>query len=92
MVGNFLKNTKQIFTTGEGRLSSKRVFGGFGWCVILWVLIYCTLKDKEAPAITEIICIVSASLMGIGVVEPYFKPKDKHTATPHEAQDSDGTT
>ena len=67
----------QVFQTPQGRWSSKRFFGGLGFTVVLGVLVYCTLTHTEAPAITEIVCIVSASLMGIGVVEPYFRQRTR---------------
>ena len=67
----------QIFTAASGRLSSKRVCGFLGWVVVLSINIYCTLKHTEAPEITEVVCIVSASLLGIGVIEPYFRSKKK---------------
>lgn len=70
----------QIFSAASGRLSSKRIFGAMGWMVVLFVNIYCTLKHTEAPEITEVVCIVSASLMGIGVIEPYFQSKKRKSA------------
>ena len=67
----------QVFQTPQGRWSSKRFFGGLGFTVVLGVLVYCTCTQTEAPEITEVVCIVSASLMGIGVVEPYFRQRTK---------------
>ena len=48
-----------------------------GWMVCLWVLIHCTLKHVEAPVITEVIVIVSATLMGVGIFDSYGKKKIK---------------
>lgn len=45
--------------------------------VCLWVLIHCTLKHVEAPVITEVIVIVSATLMGVGIFDSYGKKKIK---------------
>lgn len=72
---DFLNIVKQVFCSPDGRLSSKRVFGGMGWMVCLWVLIHCTLKHVEAPVITEVIVIVSATLMGVGIFDSYGKKK-----------------
>lgn len=79
----------QIFTTSEGRVSSKRACGVGGWVCALWVMIHCTLEHSEAPEITEVIVIVSASLMGIGVIEPYFQSKKRarHDRTEREHED-----
>lgn len=74
----------QIFTTSEGRVSSKRACGVAGWVCALWVMIHCTLEHSEAPEITEVIVIVSASLMGIGIIEPYFQSKKR---TRHDHRD-----
>lgn len=77
----------QVFQSPQGRWSSKRFFGGLGFTVVLGVLIYCTYTHTEAPGITEMVCIVSASLMGIGVVEPYFKQSG--VATRQKRRDED---
>ena len=74
---DFLSIVKQVFCSPDGRLSSKRVFGGMGWMVCLWVLIHCTLKHVEAPVITEVIVIVSATLMGVGIFEKKKKKNMK---------------
>lgn len=75
---------RQIFTAASGRLSSKRVCGFMGWVTVLGINIYCTLNHTEAPEITEVVCIVSASLMGIGVIEPYFRSKGRTRPRHHE--------
>lgn len=75
---------RQIFTAASGRLSSKRVCGFMGWVTVLGINIYCTLNHTEAPEITEVVCIVSASLMGIGVIEPYFRSKGHRQSPSHE--------
>ena len=67
----------QVFQTPQGRWSSKRFFGGLGFTMVLGVMCFCTYSHTEAPSITEIVCIVSASLMGIGVVEPYFRQRTR---------------
>ncbi len=72
----------QIFTGARGDVSSKRVFGALGWCVVLWSVVYCTLNNVQAPDITEYVAIVSASLLGIGVFEGYNWNKSKVNAPP----------
>lgn len=79
----------QVFQSPQGRWSSKRFFGGLGFMVVLGVLIYCTYTHTEAPEITEIVCIVSASLMGIGVIEPYFRSKPKVVRHQYPDQDEE---
>ncbi len=74
----------QVFTTTDDRVSSRRVWGALGWVVVIGINIYCTIKHTEAPEITEIVCIVSASLLGIGVIEPYFKSKKGPKIVSHE--------
>jgi hypothetical protein len=83
------KNFLQVFQTPSGRLSSKRIAGFTGWCVVLWVLIHCTLSHVEAPVITEVICIVSASLLGIGIFDKRIKAKaeNEREAPPEDAGD-----
>ena len=62
----FMKNLtnfiKLMFTSQSG-ISSKRVSGFTGWLVFMGILIYCTIKNQEAPVITYTLAITSPFVM-----------------------------
>lgn len=72
----FMKNLtnfiKLMFTSQSG-ISSKRVSGFTGWLVFMGILIYCTIKNQEAPVITDTLAICSTALLGIETVTSIWR-------------------
>ena len=58
---------KQMITSGSG-VSSKRVAGIIGWMAFIWVIIYCTIQDKQAPLMAETLAICSSALLGLETI------------------------
>ncbi len=69
---NFLK---QLVTAHTG-VSSKRVCGVIGFLVIITVVLYCTLNDKQAPEIMESFIYAVCLLLGIDSVTGIFYKKN----------------
>lgn len=69
---NFLK---QLVTAHTG-ISSKRVCGVLGFLVIIAVVLYCTLNDKQAPEIMESFIYAVCLLLGIDSVTGIFYKKN----------------
>lgn len=59
---------RTIFVKNSGGISSKRVMGILGWLVVLIILIFGFILDKNIPEFAEMIAITSASLLGIDCV------------------------
>ena len=59
---------RTIFIKNSGGISSKRVMGILGWLVVLIILIFGFILDKNIPEFAEMIAITSASLLGIDCV------------------------
>jgi len=72
---NRIVNFFKAILAANGGISSKRFCGVLGWVIILGVYIYCTVTRIQAPDMTEELIFVSASLLGMGVFEDYFKNK-----------------
>lgn len=73
----------QLFT-GNKSISSKRVCGFTGWMVSVFICLWCTFTNVEAPQITDMLFICSTSLLGVEAVTSIFhksteivKEKDK---------------
>ena len=54
---------KQMLTSGSG-VSSKRVAGIIGWISFIWVIIYCTIQERQAPLMADTLAICSSALLG----------------------------
>ena len=72
-VSEFIKSMLQ--SPNGDIISSKRACGLIGFINTLLVNDYCAIVHAEAPAITETIAILSAALLGVGILEPYFSHK-----------------
>lgn len=64
---------KEIFTAPSGMMSSKRISGVAGIIVCLGVLIYCTIKVIEAPALADTVLLTSSGLLGVDSVASIWK-------------------
>lgn len=65
--------TKMV-TAGSG-LSSKRVCGFLGWVACIFVLIYATIKQIQAPEIFSITAISVLGLLGVDSITSIWKQK-----------------
>lgn len=77
----------KALTAGSG-LSSKRLCGCLGWAVCLFCVMWCTIKNVEAPMVVDSVLIASTSLLGIDSVTGIWKRGEnshKVTASSGEA-------
>lgn len=65
---------RKIFES-KSEVSSKRVCGFIGWIVCNILVIYCSITNKEAPDIAEILMFCSLSLLGLDSITSIFKTK-----------------
>ena len=61
----------QLFT-GNKAISSKRVCGFTGWMLSLFICLWCTLSNVEAPQIIDMLFICSTSLLGVEAITSIF--------------------
>lgn len=61
----------QLFT-GNKAISSKRVCGFTGWMLSLFICLWCTLSNIEAPQIVDMLFICSTSLLGVEAITSIF--------------------
>lgn len=67
---------KQIIMSHSG-VSSKRVCGIIGFAVTVFVLLYCTILEVQAPIMIETFIYAICLLLGIDSVTGIFKKFDK---------------
>jgi hypothetical protein len=70
----FMKHSEfwvQLFT-GNKSISSKRVCGFTGWMVSVFICLWCTFSNVEAPQIADMLFICSTSLLGVEAVTSIF--------------------
>lgn len=63
---------KQIVASHSG-ISSKRICGVIGFFVIVFIILYCTFKQIQAPDIIEPFIFAICLLLGIDSVTGIFK-------------------
>lgn len=63
--------------TSNSDASSKRTNGTIGFQSVIVIQFLCFIFNKEAPDITELILIVSATLLGLGLMEGIYKKGGK---------------
>jgi hypothetical protein len=61
--------------TSHSGISSKRVCGVLGFLVIIFVVIYCTVNDIEAPSMIDDFIYAICLLLGIDSVTSIWKNK-----------------
>lgn len=61
----------QLFT-GNKAISSKRVCGFVGWIVSVFICLWCTFSNIEAPQIADMLFICSTSLLGVEAITSIF--------------------
>lgn len=67
---------KQIIMSHSG-VSSKRVCGIIGFAVTVFVLLYCTILEVQAPMMIDTFIYAICLLLGIDSVTGIFKKFDK---------------
>lgn len=67
---------KQIIMSHSG-VSSKRLCGIIGFAVTVFVLLYCTILEVQAPMMIETFIYAICLLLGIDSVTGIFKKFDK---------------
>ena len=67
---------KQIIMSHSG-VSSKRVCGIIGFAVTVFVLLYCTILEVQAPIMIETFIYAICLLLGIDSVTGIFKKFDR---------------
>ena len=65
--------TKMV-TAGSG-LSSKRVCGFLGWIACLFVLIFCCIKQIQAPDVFSVTAMCVLGLLGVDSITSIWKQK-----------------
>lgn len=63
---------KQIITANSG-VSSKRVCGMIGFIVVIFVLLYCTIANTQAPVMIDTFIYAICLLLGIDSVTNIWK-------------------
>ena len=67
------KTILSLFSSKKGSLSSKRLAGFIGWIVCSAVLVMCTVWNRQAPDMVNIIIYASAALLGLDSVTDIWK-------------------
>lgn len=68
-----MKNILKLIISSHSGVSSKRVCGLLGFLVIAFILIYCTIKELQAPTIVEPFIYIVCMLLGIDSVTGIWK-------------------
>lgn len=71
----FKEFIKLIFKSHSG-VSSKRVCGVLGFIAILFIIIFCTLTNIQAPIILEVFIWAVCALLGIDSITGIWKKKE----------------
>lgn len=69
---DLLSFLKQIITANSG-VSSKRVCGMIGFIVVVFVLLYCTIANTQAPVMIDTFIYAICLLLGIDSVTNIWK-------------------
>lgn len=80
----------QLFT-GNKAISSKRVCGFTGWMLSLFICLWCTLSNIEAPQIVDMLFVCSTSLLGVEAITSIFHKStgNKESQSTYEAKDEE---
>lgn len=72
-----IKEYIKLILTSHSGISSKRLCGVFGFLIVTFILIYCTIKQIQAPNIVEPFIYVICALLGIDSVTGIFYNRQK---------------
>ena len=70
------KLIKSLLSAERGSLSSKRLCGIIGWLGCTAVLIMCTVWDREAPNMVNVVIYSSTALLGVDSITDIWKAKN----------------
>lgn len=71
-----MKNIKEylkLMITSHSGISSKRVCGVLGFLVIMFVIVFCTVAETQAPLIMETFIWAVCMLLGIDSITGIWK-------------------
>lgn len=75
-MNKILEYLKLLITSHSG-FSSKRACGVLGFLTILFVLVYCTISEKQAPLMVDTLVYAVCLLLGIDSITGIWKPFNK---------------
>lgn len=81
MAQNWLRET---LSARSGQLSSKRIFGGLGFLICMFELIYCTYIHQEAPMMIDAFMLSCMGLLGVDSVTSIWKNDNKRREENYE--------
>ena len=68
-----IKEFIKLIVTSHSGISSKRVCGCLGFLVIMFVVIFCTVSNLQAPLIMETFIWAVCMLLGIdSIMSPFY--------------------
>ena len=68
-----IKEFIKLIVTSHSGISSKRVCGCLGFLVIMFVVIFCTVSNLQAPLIMETFVWAVCMLLGIdSIMSPFY--------------------
>ena len=69
-----IKEFIKLIVTSHSGISSKRVCGCLGFLVIMFVVIFCTVSNLQAPLIMETFIWAVCMLLGIdSIMSPFYQ-------------------
>ena len=68
-----IKEYIKLMVTSHSGISSKRVCGALGFLVIMFVIVFCTISNMQAPIILETFIWAVCMLLGIDSVTGIWK-------------------
>lgn len=70
-----------LLSSESGSLSSKRLAGLLGWLTCSAVLLMCTIWEREAPQMVDVVLYTSTALLGVDSVTGIWKSGKKGNET-----------
>lgn len=67
---------RSLLSAERGSLSSKRLCGIIGWLGCTAVLIMCTVWDREAPGMVNVVIYSSTALLGVDSITDIWKDRN----------------
>lgn len=74
-----IDSIKSLLSAEKGSLSSKRLCGILGWLACAAVLIMCTIWDRQAPEMVNIMLYTSTALLGVDSITSIWKSDSNST-------------
>ena len=74
-----INSIKSLLSAEKGSLSSKRLCGILGWLACAAVLIMCTIWDRQASEMVNIMLYTSTALLGVDSITSIWKSDNNST-------------